>query len=200
MSAPGNTPANVQLFATETLIDPYEAYTTLRDQAPVHFVPEFGVHVITRYDLLRQATMDTKTYSSKFDGFLQESQRIAFAAATPEVQAQLVGIADEMLDVPPTMLTLDEPEHTQYRSLVNQLFTAAQIRKAEASVQAVIDEAISKFGSAGRIDFVESFATAVPRCSHRRCRRFASNAIARRRDGSTRPTRARPAKALRTIG
>ncbi len=162
MSAPGNTPANVQLFATETLIDPYEAYTTLRDQEPVHFVPEFGVHVITRYDLLRQATMDTKTYSSKFDGFLQESQRIAFASATPEVQAQLVSVAEAMLDVPPTMLTLDEPEHTQYRSLVNQLFTAAQIRKAEPAVQSVIDEAIDQFGSTGQIDFVESFATAVP--------------------------------------
>lgn len=162
MSAPGNTHANVQLFATETLVDPYEAYTTLREQQPVHFVPEFGVHVITRYDLLRQATMDTKTYSSKFDGFLQESQRIAFAAATPEVQAQLVSIAGSMIDVPPTMLTLDEPEHTQYRSLVNQLFTAAQIRNAEPAVQAVIDETISAFGADGQIDFVKAFATAVP--------------------------------------
>ena len=153
---------NVALFATETLIDPYEAYATLREAEPVHFVPEFGVHVITRYDLLRQATMDTKTYSSKFDGFLQESQRIAFASATPEVQAQLMSIMGEMLDVPPTMLTLDEPEHTQYRSLVNQLFTAPQIRNAEPAVQAVIDKAISDFGTSKQIDFADSFATAVP--------------------------------------
>ena len=110
----GGAAANVQLFATETLIDPYDAYSTLRDESPVHFVAELGVHVITRYDLLRQATMDTETFSSKFDGFLQESQRIAFAAATQEVQAQLLSIAESMLDVPPTMLTLDEPEHTQY--------------------------------------------------------------------------------------
>lgn len=157
-----NNAPNVQLFATETLIEPYEAYQTLRDEAPVYHVPELNVHVITRYDLLRQATMDTKTFSSKFDGFLQESQRIAFANATPEVQAELTRLMGAMIDVPPTMLTLDEPEHTQYRSLVNKLFTASQIKNAEPAVQGVIDDTISKFGDATSIDYVDAFAGPVP--------------------------------------
>lgn len=160
--------ADVQLFAPETLINPYEAYRALRDEAPVHFVPELNVHVITRYDLLREATMDTKTYSSKYDGFLQESQRIAFAAASPEVQTELLRLTEAMIDVPPTMLTLDEPEHTQYRSLVNQLFTAAQIRSAEPAVQKVIDDTIADFPApesatrTAQVDFAQGFATAVP--------------------------------------
>ncbi len=157
-----NDTPNVQLFAPETLIEPYEAYQILRDEAPVYHVPELNVHVITRYDLLRQATMDTKTFSSKFDGFLQESQRIAFANATPEVQAQLMQLMGEMIELPPTMLTLDEPEHTQYRSLVNKLFTAGQIKNAEAAVQGVIDTTIENFGEQTSIDFVEAFAGPVP--------------------------------------
>ena len=135
----------MQLFDTKTLINPYDAYKTLRDESPVHFVPELNAHLITRYDLLRQATMDTKTYSSKYDNFLQESQRIAFQAAAPAVQAELTRLMGAMIEVPPTMLTLDEPEHTQYRSLVNQLFTAPQIRNSEPAVQAVIDQTISRF-------------------------------------------------------
>lgn len=161
MTASNLTP-EVQLFATDTLIDPYDAYQTLRDKAPVYFVPELNVHVITRYDLLREATMDTKTYSSKYDGFLQESQRIAFANASPEIQAELTRLASAMIIAPPTMLTLDEPEHTQYRSLVNQLFTAAQIRSSESAVQGVIDQAIASFGPGNEIDFAETFATKVP--------------------------------------
>ena len=153
---------DIQLFATETLIEPYEAYEVLRNEAPVYFVPELNVHVITRYDLLRQATMDTATYSSKFDGFLQESQRIAFEAASPEVQSELMRLGGEMLDVPPTMLTLDEPEHTQYRSLVNKLFTAGQIKAAQPAVQGVIDNTIAALGERTRIDFVSEFAAPVP--------------------------------------
>ena len=170
-SQTATSPANVQLFATDTLINPYEAYATLRDEAPVYFVPELNVHVITRYDLLRQATMDTSTYSSKFDSFLQESQRLAFDSASTEVKAELMRLAAEMIEVPPTMLTLDEPEHTAYRSLVNQLFTAAQIRNAQPAVESVIDRAINGFdqhgqpgsvGDTNQIDFVQAFATAVP--------------------------------------
>ncbi len=157
-----NSVPNVQLFAPETLIEPYEAYQTLRDEAPVYHVPELNLHVITRYDLLRQATMDTKTYSSKYDGFLQESQRIAFAAATPEVQSELMRLTEAMIEAPPTMLTLDEPEHTQYRSLVNKLFTASQIKNAASTVQGVIDDTISNFGDATSLDYVDAFAGPVP--------------------------------------
>ena len=62
--------ADVSLFDTATLIDPYAAYQTLRDLEPVHFVEASNVHVVTRYDLVRQAIKDTKTFSSKFDNFL----------------------------------------------------------------------------------------------------------------------------------
>jgi len=42
----------------------------LRDLAPVRFMPGLNPHVITRYDLVREALRDTQTYSSRFDGFL----------------------------------------------------------------------------------------------------------------------------------
>ena len=153
---------DVQLFSIDTLINPYDAYKTLRDGAPIYYVPELNVHVITRYDLLREAIRDTKTFSSKFDGFLQESQRIMFESAAPEVQAELIRLNGEMIPLPPTMLTLDEPEHTQYRSLVNKLFTASQIKAAEPAVQKVIDDTIAALGDAEAIDFATEFAFPVP--------------------------------------
>ncbi len=153
---------DVGLFDIPTLVHPYEAYRKLRDEAPVYHVPELNIHVVTRYDLVREAIRDTTTFSSQYDGFLQTSQRLAFESAPPDIQQQLMRIGAEMIPIPPTMLTLDEPEHTKYRSLVSQLFTGSQIKKMEPQVRAVIEEAAEGFVSSGNPDFMEGFAFPVP--------------------------------------
>lgn len=155
--------ADIAIFDTQTLKHPYHAYQRLRDDDPVHFVPSLGVHVVMRYDLVREAIRDTATFSSRFDGFLQTGQQMLFAAAPEAVKTDLIRINREMLPTPPTMLTLDEPDHTQYRSLVAKLFTASEIRKSEAAVQATIDAAIARFvAHEGLGDFMRGFAFPVP--------------------------------------
>jgi len=44
---------NVNIFDLETLVNPYEAYQVLRNEAPVFYVPELNIHYVTRYDLIR---------------------------------------------------------------------------------------------------------------------------------------------------
>ncbi len=154
--------ADVSLFDPATLIDPYAAYQTLRDLEPVHFVQASNVHVVTRYDLVREAIKDTKTFSSKYDSFLGAAQEMMFNAAPKAVQDQLLAINAQMELAPPTMLTLDEPEHTQYRSLVAELFTASRIKGAEATVQSVIDRTIASFAGQTSVDFMDAFAGPVP--------------------------------------
>ena len=46
---------DIQLFDIETLKSPHRAHKRLRDHAPVYFARELGLHVVTRYDLLREA-------------------------------------------------------------------------------------------------------------------------------------------------
>ncbi len=157
-----DTVADIVLFDPETLKEPYEAYQRLRDNAPVFHIPAMNLHVVTRYDLVREAIKDTATYSSRFDGFMDTARRVAFDAAPEPVKAELLKLAEAMIPIPPTMLTLDEPEHTQYRSLVSKLFTVSQIRKAEDAVQAVIDETLAGFGDRRALDFMEAFAFPVP--------------------------------------
>jgi cytochrome P450 len=150
------------LFDTGTLVHPYAAYTWLRDNEPVHFEPMLNVHVVTRYDLVREAIKDTRTYSSQFDNFLGKSQEIMFQMAPPHVQARLMELYGQMTPIPPTMLTLDEPEHTRYRSLVSKLFTAAQMKASEPGVMSVINQTIAAFGERRELDFMSAFAFPVP--------------------------------------
>lgn len=152
----------IELFSPENLIDPYPAYKQLRDEAPVYFMPEMNLHVVTRYDLLREAIKRTDDFSSKYDQFLGTAQVLMFETLSDEQKAQAMEINSQMVEIPPTMLTLDEPEHTQYRSLVSKLFTVTQVKKSEAAVRAVIDKNIDRMKATTSGDFMALFAGPVP--------------------------------------
>ena len=157
---------DVNIFDLETLVNPYEAYQVLRNEAPVFYVPELNIHYVTRYDLIRGALKDTKTFSSQFDSFLNLSREAAMASMPADVQQALKMIERKMVAIPPTMLTLDEPDHTKYRSLVSQLFTGSLIKQSEAQVQSIVQEEIAKLTAStdelGSVDFMSAFAFAVP--------------------------------------
>ncbi len=142
---------DVNIFDVETLLDPYPSYKRLRDEAPVYFVPEMNLHYVTRYDLVREALKDTETYSSRFDAFMNTTREAGLAAVPADVRAEI-------------MLTLDEPDHTRYRSLVSALFTGSQVKKSEDQVRAVVDATADRFaaGAGGEVDFMEGFAFPVP--------------------------------------
>ena len=97
----GSVP-EVSLFDHDTPIDPYSAYKTLRDQAPVHFEPGFVVYIVTRYDLIREAICDIATPLT-----LYSSIRTDWRAVTLRELQQAVGsirrffLAPVSLDSPP---------------------------------------------------------------------------------------------------
>ena len=154
--------SNVQLFDVQTLQDPYETYSLLRDHAPVFHVPAMNINVVTRYDLVREAIKDTETFSSRFDSFMATARQVMFDSAPDDVREKLLSIDSQMIQIPPTMLTLDEPEHTKYRSLVSKLFTFSEIKKAQDAVQAVIDANLARLLEQSPVDFMEAFAFPVP--------------------------------------
>ena len=49
----------INLFSPENMIDPYPVYKLLRDEEPVHYLRDMNLHVVTRYDLLRDVIKRT---------------------------------------------------------------------------------------------------------------------------------------------
>jgi cytochrome P450 len=152
----------VSLFDLETLIDPYDAYQTLRDESPVYHIPEMNLHYVTRYDLIREAIKDTATFSSEMTQFMDSARGAGLVQAPEDVQRQIAGLQDQMIPSPPTMLTLDEPDHTKYRSLVSRLFTGSQIKKSEGQVLSIIEEVADRYVAQEDVDFMTDFAFPVP--------------------------------------
>jgi cytochrome P450 len=153
---------DIDLFDPETLIDPWEAYQTLRDEAPVHFVPQMGVHLVTRYDLLMQVLRDTKTFSSNFGPFMNRTRQMWLEKAPQAVQEKYAEIASQMLPPIDTLLTADLPTHKKYRSQVDRVFTAGNVRKMEPYIRQIITDTIDGFIDEGQIDFMHAFALPVP--------------------------------------
>ena len=152
----------IRLFDIDTLKSPHATHKRLRDEAPVYYEQQLGVHVVTRYDLLREALRDPETYSNQFGDFNGEAQRRRLEAASPETRAAVQAIEEQLVFEPATMLTLDRPEHTYYRTLVNQLFTGSRIKRAEGAVQKVIDDTIEAFAGARAVEFIARFALPIP--------------------------------------
>ncbi len=153
---------DIRVFDPETLIEPYSAYRLLRDEAPVFHVPELNLHYVTRYDLIREAIRDTATFSSRFDTFMNTVARAGIAGLPDDTRQRLEALNGQMIEIPPTMLTLDEPEHTRYRSLVAKLFTGSQIKRSEAPVRAVIEAHSDRLMENEAVDFMAAFAFPVP--------------------------------------
>jgi cytochrome P450 len=154
--------ADINLFDPATLIDPWDAYQRLRDEAPVFFMPSMGVHVVTRYDLLMQVLRDTETYSSRFGPFLNGTRQLWLQKAPPAVRDKFLEIAAGMFPPVDTLLTADPPTHKKYRSQVDRVFTAGNVRKMEPYILKIIDETIDGFIDRGEVDFMEAFALPVP--------------------------------------
>ena len=154
--------ASFPVFDVENLIEPYPMYKTLRDEAPVYHIPEMNMYYVTSYEHLREVIRDTETYSSKFDEFMAFSREAGLANLPEETRNQLIEFERQMIPTPPTMLTLDEPDHTKYRSLVSQLFTGSEIKRSQDAVQEVIDRHADAFESQSGGDYMRGFAFPVP--------------------------------------
>lgn len=131
---------------------PHEWFTYLRHHAPVYKHPEPkggpGFWVITRYADVVQANRDTRTYSSE-----QERGGV--------VQLEEV-VMDDFNRGGRMMLTMDAPDHTRYRALVNKGFTPRMINALGPHIReittAILDHAIER----RECDFVVEVAAELP--------------------------------------
>ena len=132
---------------------PHEWFTYLRHNAPIYHHPEPdggpGFWVITKYRDVYAVGRDAHTYSSDQD------------------HGGVVGL-EEVTVAPPDygdakiMLTMDPPQHTRYRKLVNKGFTPRMINALEPLIRErsvkILDNAIAR----GDCDFVVDVAAELP--------------------------------------
>ncbi|HUF96732.1 MAG TPA: cytochrome P450 [Ilumatobacter sp.] len=140
---------------------PHEWFRALRDQAPVYHHPEPdgpGFWVFSRHE-------DVALLNRNWEQLSSDQARggvVGLAEMTPERKAANDAVTRS--GAANMMLTMDPPEHTRYRKLVNRGFTPRVIRSLEDHLREIsvkiIERALAK--DDGRSDFVVDVAAELP--------------------------------------
>jgi cholest-4-en-3-one 26-monooxygenase len=117
--------------------DPWATYRWLRDHDPCHWDAKNELWVVSRHEDVAHVSRATDLYCSKH-------------GVRPNVAA------------PMSLISMDEPEHTRQRRLINKGFTPRQVKRLEPHIRELSDQIIDEIQHRGQIDFVEDFAIHVP--------------------------------------
>jgi cholest-4-en-3-one 26-monooxygenase len=132
---------------------PHEWFTYLRNNEPVYFHPEPGgpgFWVITKHADVITVGRDGSTFSS-------DQKRGGVVGL--EGRAEDYGGFEQGGNL---MLTMDAPEHTRYRKLVNRGFTPRQMRALEPHIRELANKIIDDVIERGECDFVVEVAAELP--------------------------------------
>ena len=138
---------------------PHLYYEKMREEHPVYSTEVAGVPIVlvTRYDDVLEIIKDTDTFSSETGG----------GAAMP-VDAELADRIRKLYKEEGgykrigTMLTIDPPDQTRYRKLVNKAFTARAVSSLEPNIREISSGLIDSFINEDKVEFVKKFAVPLP--------------------------------------
>jgi cytochrome P450 len=141
--------ADINLLDLSRFADgpPYEAFATLRREAPVFWHPEpqgSGFWAVTRHRDVMAVLRDPATFSNMRSNLL-----VDFPPGDPRGS-------------PDAIVNMDPPKHGRYRGLVNKAFSPRVLQQFEPAVRALITEMIDAAVARGECDFVEELAGNLP--------------------------------------
>lgn len=131
----------ISLFGKQSHLDPYPAFSRLREDQPVYLEPDFGTYALTRYDDVYGALRDHQTFSSAQG--ISPGLRSSGALFT-------------------TMIMMDPPRHTRLRALVIRAFTPRVLALLEPWLVRLVDDLIDAFPDSGEVDVVEQLTVPLP--------------------------------------
>ena len=127
--------------------DPYPFLALLRESEPVHWSDELGVWVFTRHDDIAAAFRDPRWGRRPPPG----------SGATYVPDGSAIDTVMENL-----FLTMDPPDHTRLRGLVNRAFTPASIAAIEPRIEAIVAELLEAVEGRSTFDVVADLAVPLP--------------------------------------
>lgn len=125
---------------------PFDQYTWLRDNDPVHWHDEpdgVGFWVVTRYEDVKSVSRDTAVFSSSPTIMIPDSEGIEVGDYT-------------------MMLTMDPPRHTRYRKLVSPRFVRPAALRMRAGIERLAAEIVDGVADRDEFDLVEDVAGLLP--------------------------------------
>jgi pimeloyl-[acyl-carrier protein] synthase len=149
----GRLPDRFDPFTPEVREDPYPMYRRLRDEEPV-FEAIPGMWVLTRYDDCLMVLRDSRRFGSD----VSTSEMYRAVRPGPRGARGLGG----QVGAGGSLFTLDPPDHTRLRGLVQQAFTARVVEQVRPRIKEHVDRLLDGFEGTASVDLVHRFAYPLP--------------------------------------
>ena len=140
------TAAAYNPLTPEMAHDPYPGYAALRERSPVHWSRLVSGWVVTRYTDVDAIVRDHRRFSAD-----------PRKATLPRRQRRRLPPDHEL-----TMLTLDPPDHTRLRALVNKAFARNRINALEPRIRTILTRLLDDIDDPSGFDLMEAMARPLP--------------------------------------
>ncbi len=134
------------------LNDPFPFYARLQDADPAHWSPLLRAWVLTRYDDVKRACLNTGGMSS-------DRLRPFFASLPSEERAR---VTELMRYLTLWMVFRDPPEHTRLRRLAAKVFNVRSINALRADIETITGALLERLHERREFDFIADFAGPLP--------------------------------------
>src|SRR3954466_16236255 len=125
--------------------DPFPYYAALREQEPVHRMPD-GAYLITRWRDCDAVYRDARLFSS--------DKKVEFGPKYGDMPLYQHHTT--------SLVSNDPPLHTHVRRAIQMALSNRVIAEMEAGLVALVDRLLDAMAAKGRADLIEDFAAAIP--------------------------------------
>ncbi|WP_433194840.1 cytochrome P450 [Nocardia sp. CA-107356] len=143
---------DIDLFDPGLLDDPYPLYDRLRTDAPVYPIADTGFYLVSRWDLVMEATTRPADFSSNLTATLVRQPDGSAGVFDLDGGGQAIHV----------LATGDDPTHQAHRKLVLPALVAKRIRALESTIAATADRLWAQGLGDGRIEWMSAMGDRLP--------------------------------------
>ncbi len=133
------------------LANPFRLYRRMQDEDPAHWSTQLKAWVLTRYNDVKGACLDSGMSSDRLRPF--------FATLPSAEAARMEQLARTLTR---WMVFRDPPDHTRLRRLAAKVFHVRSIHALRPNVEALTAWLLDSIGERESFDFVSEFASPLP--------------------------------------
>jgi cytochrome P450 len=125
--------------------NPHPIWRRMRDEAPLYYNDKLDFFAISRFDDVREASADWKTFSSAHGSVLE-----------------LLKAPIEVVDQARNMLFEDPPIHDAHRAILSRVFTPRRISDLEPRIRELCAQYLDPLVGRERFDLIQEFGALLP--------------------------------------
>lgn len=152
---PGISDPEIEAALTDPsfAVDPYSAYTLLRDRAPVYWSDAFNAWLVSRHADVDTVLRDWRHFSnadriSSLLSAFSESERNRFS---PLEEHFATG-----------MVHSDPPDHARLRRIVGHAFTNRTVQQLRPRIEQIVESLLDAVDASGEINLIADLAYPLP--------------------------------------